>query len=249
MHSQLDAALAQLSALVRRGRAIRDRLDRDPRGADAAAEGRIWQHDCAAVVSQLSGGSKAHWLSRAYSTALLVRSRDGAALTEADAAEIVTRVLDVLDRAASSLVQPEAAIAATDEPPALRRFDFVRDEALRPVLERAYVESALALEAGDYTRSLLTTCSVLEAIITDALSASAGADGEEMVRDVLEMSFTDRIAAAEARRLIGAGCARLPPIGRDYRVVSERDAIVTRRDAVVARQVLHVVLRDLDPGR
>jgi hypothetical protein len=247
MDSQLDAVLAQLSALVKRGRAIRDRLERDARDAHAAAEGRIWQHDCAAAVSQLSGGSKAHWLSRAYSAALLVRSHDGAARTEADAAEIVTRVLDVLDRAASTLVQSDAVIAA--EPPALRRFDFVREEALRPVLERAYVESGLALEEGDYTRSLMTTCSLLEAIITDALSASPVGALDETVRDVLEMPFIERIAAAEERRLIGAGCARLPPIGREYRVVPECDAIVTRRDAVVARQVLHVVLRDLDPGR
>src|SRR5262245_27337626 len=39
-------------------------------GSDVAAL-RIWQRDCAELVNELSGGSKAHWLSRAYSEALL----------------------------------------------------------------------------------------------------------------------------------------------------------------------------------
>jgi hypothetical protein len=246
MDTQLDAALAKLSALVRNGRTIARRLESDPADARAAADARIWQHDCASVVSQLSGGSKAHWLSRAYSAALLIRTADPAAPADASVTAIVARVLDVLDRAASSLLQPDAA-PSTASP--VRRFDFVHHEPLRPVLEQAYLESGRALDAGDYTRSLLTTCSVLEAIITDALSVASGAAGDETARDVLEMGFGDRIAAAEQRRLIGGGCARLPPIGRHYRSIDERDAIVTRRDAVIARQVLHVVLRDLDPGR
>lgn len=243
----IDASLAQLSALARRGREIRDGLAADASSAPSLAAARIWQHDCAAAVSQLSGGSKAHWLSRAYSGALLVRSTDGGAVVEAPVADIVDRVIDVLERAARALSQPDASLTATvaAAAPAPRRFDFVRNEALRPILEQAYAESADALDEGDYTRSLKTSCGVLEALLTDALAStrSFGASA------IAEMSFADRVAAAEQRGLIRGGCARLPGVARDYRAASETDLVVTQRDARVTRQVLHVVMRDLDPGR
>jgi hypothetical protein len=237
---EIDASLARLNALARRGRAIRHDLDGDPANALAAA--RVWQHDCAAEVSQLSGGSKMHWLSRAYSNALLVRAADGGAVAEAPVTDIVERVLDVLDHAAQSLMQPDALHAALSAagPPSPRRFEFVHDQALRSVLEQAYAEGARELDEGDYTRSLMTSCSAIEALLTDALG------GSEI--ELTSMSFAERIAAAEQRGLIRGGCARLPDVARDYRIAGEA-AIVTQRDARVARQVLHVVMRDLDPGR
>jgi hypothetical protein len=139
-------------------------------------------------------------------------------------------------------LRPEALNAAANaaQPPAPRRFEFVRDEALRPVLEQAYAESGHALDEGEYTRSLMTSCSAIEALLTDAL------EGKDV--DLGAMSFVDRIAAAEKRGLIRGGCARLPDVAREYRLAGET-AVVTRRDARVARQVLHVVMRDLDPGR
>ena len=69
LRHQRDSSLAQLEALIRRGRQIRD-----SRSVEAT---RAWQQDCAAAVNQLSGGSKAHWLSRAFSGAFLVRPADG----------------------------------------------------------------------------------------------------------------------------------------------------------------------------
>jgi len=42
--------------------------------------------------------------------------------------------------------------------------------------------------------------------------------------------------------------ARLPAVARGYRDLAA-DAAVSERDAKVARQVLNVVMRDLDPGR
>jgi hypothetical protein len=251
MDPQIDAALAHVNALMRRGRAIADRIALDCADAIALTDARIWQHDCAAAISQLSGGSKAHWLSRAYSGALLVRASDGGAMVEASVAEIVARVVAVLQRAAESLMQPEAVAATPPAAPAARRFDFVRHEPLRPVLEQAYVESDRALRDGDYTTSFMTTCSILESVITDALDSSdrtADALDSSDRTAVAAMSFSDRIAAAEARRVIHGQCARLPAIAWNYRLIGE-STIVTRRDAVVARQVLHVVLRDLDPGR
>jgi hypothetical protein len=62
------------------------------------------------------------------------------------------------------------------------------------------------------------------------------------------LSFDDRIAAAEAAGLIRGGCARLPAAARAYRDSRPAPAI-SERDAKVARQVLRVVMRDLDPGR
>jgi len=41
------------------------------------AETRAWQEDCGVIINQLSGGSKAHWLARAFSGAFLMRSPAG----------------------------------------------------------------------------------------------------------------------------------------------------------------------------
>ncbi len=62
------------------------------------------------------------------------------------------------------------------------------------------------------------------------------------------MSFDERIAAAESQGLIRGGCGRLTDAARGYRTGSAHD-IVTARDARTARQVLHVVMQDLNPGR
>jgi len=57
------------------------------------------------------------------------------------------------------------------------------------------------------------------------------------------------------RDSIRNGCARLPSVARTYRENGEADddsgtkATVSERDARQAGQVLHVVMRDLDPGR
>src|SRR5262245_7116867 len=241
-------ALAYLDRLTARGRQIAERLKTTP---DAAVDIRGWQQDCAAAINELSGGSKAHWLSRAFSQAFLVRPDGngvGGLATEASAADIVDRLLAVLAQAAASLasmnpVDPAAAAAAAA--PALRRFDFVHDDALRPVLERAYVESGQALEAGDFHHALMTACSILEAVLTEVLAHNASTAGATASA---ARSFDERIAAAEQARLIRGGCARLPAVARAYRDLAPH-AVVSERDARVARQVLNVVLRDLDPGR
>jgi hypothetical protein len=251
--AQLEASVAQLRTLIRRGRELGGALAIDPASEIAQAGVRVWQRDCAAAVSQLSGGSKAHWLSRAYSDALLVRSSTGGALVEAPATDIVGRVLGVLDQAVASLSQPGAAAAA---PPQVHRFDFVRSESLRPILEEAYADSARAIEEGDFTRSLMTSCGILEAIITDAIDArlkpsrSTGMEPSPQGKSrSSELSFGERIVAAEQANLIGGGCARLPAVARAYRDANGPGGVVTERDAKITRQVLHVMMRDLDPGR
>jgi len=76
-----------------------------------------------------------------------------------------------------------------------------------------------------------------------------------MTGRVAEWSFEARIAAAEREGLIRGGCARLPPVARAYRDLTDSDGqlqpdvCVSERDARVTTQVLHVVMRDLDPGR
>src|SRR5262245_46893495 len=117
-------ALAYLDRLTARGRQIAERLKTTP---DAAVDIRSWQQDCATAINELSGGSKAHWLSRAFSQAFLVRPPgNGGVATEASAADIVDRLLAVLAQAAASLssmdpIDPAAAAAAPA--PAPRRFD------------------------------------------------------------------------------------------------------------------------------
>jgi hypothetical protein len=243
VRAQLDASLLKLDHLLRYGRQIGDALAEDPAALPSLAAARIWQQDCAETISQLSGGSKAHWLSRAYSAALLVRSTAGDAVVEATVSEIIERVLAVLEQAVASLSQPDTvAAASTSVPPVTRRFDFVRHAPLRPILEQAFLDSGRALEQGDYALSVRTSCGILEAIITDALEHTRAVA-------VAEWSFEQRIAAAVESGLIRGGCARLPAVAREYRSVGASIADVSERDAKVARQVLHVVMRDLDPGR
>ena len=68
-------------------------------------------------------------------------------------------------------------------------------------------------------------------------------------------SFQDRIVAAERAGLIRGACARLPPVARTYRELTDGDGelrpgvSVTEREARLAGQVLRVVMRDLNPGR
>jgi hypothetical protein len=242
LRSQRDTALAYLDRLTRRGREIAECLKTTP---DSAVDIRAWQQDCAAAINELSGGSKAHWLSRAFSQAFLVRPSAGGVVVEASAAEIVDRLLAVLAQASASLASisadgADSADGGAPAEPAPRRFDFVHDAELRPVLEQADVESGRALEAGDVHRAFITACSILEAIITDALVQAR--------HDVAAWSFDQRIATAEREGLIRGGCARLSPAARIYRDLAP-DVMISERDAKLARQVLHVVLRDLDPGR
>ena len=67
--ADIDAYLVRLDEAIGRGRRLRDTLRRAPDDPAAFAGARIWQHDCEAAIADLSGGSKSHWLSRAYSDA------------------------------------------------------------------------------------------------------------------------------------------------------------------------------------
>ena len=265
LRAQRDFALRQLGDLTRRGRQLSDALAASPDDAPLLAAALSWQQAAAAAIHQLSGGSKAHWLSRAFSGALLIRSAEGGAVVEANVGEIVDRILDVIAQGVSSLSRmDDVAVASSTEAPARRRFEFVHNAELRPVLEQAFVDSRRAFENGQFGLALILSCGVLEAIITDALQyrgsrhADCGLDSsiESAIRiPHSAMTFEARIAAAERAGLIRGGCARLPPIARTYRDLTDADGqlrpdvSVSERDARLTDQVLHVVMRDLDPGR
>ena len=169
---------------------------------------RAWQEDCGVTINQLSGGSKAHWLARSFSEAFLMRSATGDAVEGAAPAEIVKRLLDVLEQAVASLSANgrwrrhfwvTASSAASSAPPP-RRFEFVHNPELRPILEQAYTDSRRALEQGDYELALRTSCGILEAIVTDALEhkgltalAASGAPAGK----IADWSFETRLAVAE----------------------------------------------------
>jgi hypothetical protein len=245
LRHQRDTSLGQLEALRQRGRAIRA-----ARSVDAT---RAWQQDCAAAINQLSGGSKAHWLARAYSNAFMVRSTDGGVVVEADATEIVDRILSVLAEGAASLSRmDEVTAASSGAAPRARRFDFVHNPELRPVLEQAFDDSRAALARGEAGLALILTCGVIDALLTDAL---ASATESALRAPQSAMTFEGRIAEAERAGLIRGGCARLPPVARRYQDMTDadgelrRDVAISEREARVAGQVLNVVMRDLDPGR
>lgn len=266
LRTQIETYLAHLDGLIRRGRQVRDTLTAEPSNPSAMAATRAWQEDCGVTVNQLSGGSKAHWLARSFSESFLMRSADGRAATGAAPTEIVTRLIGVLEQAVATLSamgdSPDASgfatAAASSEAPPPRRFEFVHNPELRPVLEQAYIDSRRALEQKDYDLALRTSCGILEAVVTDALEnkgpvalAASGAP-TGMIAD---WSFETRLAVAESAGLIRSGCARLPAVARSYRDHTDVDGengaqtTVSERDARQAGQVLHVIMRDLDPGR
>jgi hypothetical protein len=247
---QRDASIVQLETLIRRGRQITE-----TRAVDAI---RVWQQACAELVNQLSGGSKSHWLSRAYSNALLVRSASGAVVVEADAMEIVERIIGILNEGATSLSRMDGG-ESSGAAPRPRQFEFVRDEKIRPVLEQAFADSRAALERRDFVQALILSCSIIEALLTNALDVPNDlppkSDLPPKGGSYNDLSFEERIATAERAGLIRGGCARLPPVARRYRELTDADgelrsdAQVSEREARIAGQVLRVVMRDLDPGR
>jgi len=268
LRAQIETYLSHLDGLIRRGRQLRDTLAADP-SSSAIAATRAWQEDCGVTINQLSGGSKAHWLARSFSQAFLMRSVSGHAVEGAAPAEIVARLLGVLDQAVATLSgmndgpSVTGSSSASSEAPPPRRFEFVHNPELRPVVEQAYADSRRAFEQGDYDLALRTSCGILEAIVTDALehkglSALAGSGapaGKIAEGKIADWSFQTRLAVAERAGLIRGGCARLPAVARTYRDHTDAGgengpaATISERDARQAGQVLHVVMRDLDPGR
>jgi hypothetical protein len=257
LRAQIETYLSQLDVLIRRGYQIRDILANDPANGASMGAIRVWQEDCGVTVNQLSGGSKAHWLARSFSEAFLMRSTAGSVVEEVPEVQIVDRLIDVLEQAVGSISRMDAS-ASPRMPVAPRRFDFVHNPRLRPVVEQAYVDGRSALDQGEYDVALLNSCGILEAIVTDALEhkgqTSLSASGAPIGK-IADWPFETRLAVADRAGLISSGWARLPAVARTYRDrsnASESDgpkARVSERDARKAGQVLQVVMRDLNPSR
>ena len=255
LESQIKTFVTRLDALIRRGHQIRDALAADASNPASIVATRAWQEECGVAINQLSGGSKAHWLARAFSEAFLMRSANGNAAEGAAPQAIVQRLLDVLAQAVNALSREGGGpviVASENVPP--RRFEFVHNAELRQVLEQAFTDNRLAMEQGDYDLAMRTSCGILEAIVTDALEhkglSELTAAGVPQGK-IADWSFDERIAVAEKAGLIRGGCARLPAIARTYRDNSHngQTIAVTERDARIAGQVLNVIMRDLNPGR
>ncbi len=256
LRAQIDTYLSHLDGLIRRGIQLRDTLAADPFNETAIVATRGWQEDCGVTINQLSGGSKAHWLARSFSEAFLMRSAGGRAAEGAAPADIVRRLLDVLEQAVASLsgTDENLIISASTQAPPPHRFDFVHNAELRPVVEQAYIDSQRALEQADYELAMRTSCGILEAIVTDALEhkgLAALLESGVPTGKIADWPFETRLALAERAGLVRGGAARLPAVARAYRDYdeSEAKAIISERDARLAGQVLRVVMRDLDPGR
>jgi hypothetical protein len=258
LKAQVQTYLSHLDGLIGRGQQLRDELASHPADLTAITSTRRWQEDCGVTINQLSGGSKAHWLARSFSAAFMMRSADGSAAQGAAPAEIVQQLLGVLGQAVASLKQADygAITSASSQQPAPHKFDFVHNPEIRPVLELAYADSRSAHEKGDYEFAMKTSCGILEAIVTDALEhkgTSALAALGAPAGKIADWSFETRLATAEKAVLIRSGAARLPAAARAYRDSVEgangSNEVVSERDAKTAGQVLHVIMRDLDPGR
>jgi hypothetical protein len=251
---QIQAYVARLNELIRRGRELESLLASDPSDAFVVTTTRVWQQDVGVTVNELSGGSKAHWLARAFSEAFLMRSAEGGPAEGAAPDQIVNRLVAVLELAVTALSRADGAplVSASEAAPP-HRFDFVHNHDLRPVLEQSYIESKRAFEGGLYANALQTSCGIVEAIVTDALDhtglAALVASGAPTGK-IADWSFETRLTVAERAGLIRGGWARLPAVAWTYR---DQDADgsnpISERDARVAGQVLNVVMRDLNPGR
>ena len=135
LRAQIDSNLSHLDGLIRRGRQLRETLAEDPSNKSALVANRTWQQDCGVAINQLSGGSKAHWLARSFSEAFLLRTASGQVIEAVAPAEIVERLVGVLDQAVNSLSQMGADQGASASPQAAslpHRFDFVHNIELRP---------------------------------------------------------------------------------------------------------------------
>jgi hypothetical protein len=258
LQSQLDSYLHRLGHLKREGEELRGALGSSATERQTLALVGTWQRECAATISQLSGGSKAHWLSRAYSDAFLLSADTAAGIPDVSVIDIVTRILGVLDQAAASLTQSsaEAVAAASRQIPPAHRFEFVRDATLRAHLEQAYANSQTLYERGDFALAFVTSCSVLEAIVTEALERAGSKLAEaKLTGAVASWSLHERLVAAEKVGVISAACARLPESARHYRDLLDQDgdlrpsATVSGLEAKRVAQVLRIILRDLSPGR
>src|SRR5260370_24132585 len=215
LQAQIETYLSHLDGMIRRGRQVREALAANPGNGSAIAATRVWQEDCGVTINQLSGGSKAHWLARAFSDAFLMRSAAGHAVEGVAPEEIVQRLLDVLGQAVASLSQMDngQAISASSETAPPRRFQFVHNPELRPIVEQAYTDSRRALAQGDYSLALRTSCGILEAMVTDALEhkgLSALTASRAPAGKIAEWSFETRLAVAEKAGLIRGGW-RHPP--------------------------------------
>jgi hypothetical protein len=260
VRGQIDSNLSHLDALIRRGHRLRESLAENPSDKSALVSNRAWQQDIGVAINQLSGGSKAHWLARAFSEAFLLRSTSGQMIEMAEPTEIVGRLVGVLDQAIVSLSRMGEELHGSASSPAAplpRRFEFVHNTGLRPVLEQAYIDSRDALEQGRFGTAMIHSSGILEAILTDALEVSGvtvlAAKAELPADPIAAWSFDERIVVAEKAGIIRGGCARLPEISRRYREITDAEGnpqlTVTERDAKRTMQVLHVVMKDLDPGR
>jgi hypothetical protein len=254
---QIGTYQHRLEHLLRDGLDIQRSLEAGPdRPADLDVM-RAWQRECAATISQLSGGSKQHWLSRAYSEAFLLTlpGSPQTAVAEAAVITIVDRIMAVLRQAQTSLVEMQERGRLEEGAPSPRRFTFVHDAHLRPRLEQAFLDAQAAFDRAAYGLAVVTWASILEAILTDALEHHMAAPGQPVDRFAAGWSFDARITAAEQAGLISHGCARLPAVARQYRELLDAsgelraDVPATEREAKVASQVLRLIMRDLAPGR
>jgi hypothetical protein len=256
LQAQVETYLSHLDDLIHRGEQLGEALAANPADGSVIAANRAWQEECGVTINQLSGGSKAHWLARAFSQAFLVRSESGSAIEGVAPEEIVQRLIDVLKQAVAVLSQGDQKeiVSASLAQPAPHRFDFVHNSEIRAVLERTYIDGRLAFDAGQYYDALLNYCGILEAIVTDALEhkgptalLASGAPPEK----ISQWSFETRLTVAERAGLIRGGSTRLPAVARSYRDHSETEPrpAVSEREARLASQVLHVIMKDLDPGR
>jgi hypothetical protein len=173
---------------------------------------------------------------------------------------IIDRLLGVLDSAGRSLADT-AALPASDPagpPPPRPRFTFIENPTLRSRLEGAYLDGQHAFSRGEFVLALMTFCSILETIITDALERRGLdqlAPHDPPAEPIVGWPFVTRIVIAERAGIISRGCARLPGVAREYRALLDAhgetaaDTFISSRDARLASDVLHVILRDLAPGR
>lgn len=151
--------------------------------------------------------------------------------------------------------QPPPAPTGAGQPLTPRAFTFVRDPALRAVLERDYVEMLRVQQARAWKAAIVLAGGVLEGILVDLIGRHA--DRARKARrapeeaDIARWNLGDLINVALELRLVTQAVDRLSHAVRMYRNLihpaHEVRARVTfgEEEARIAVEVIHVLWRDL----
>lgn len=158
---------------------------------------------------------------------------------------------------ASVLGRLQVLIEETNSTPVTeyRTFAFVRDRAIRSIIERDYAEAQRAFIVECWKSVIILCGGMIEAVLTDLLlqngAAAKGVTGAPRNPDITKWDLADLIKVAVVLKLVSAGVDKLSHSIREYRNLVHpgnevRNALkFDAEESRIALEVLNIVHRDL----